>query len=101
MGRKGRRTQGKEETHPFSGMSRINLKAAGVDIGAVEIVVCVAEDEDRQIVRAYGNYTVDLQAIGEWLKEHEVETVAMGSTGVYWIRESPCRYWMAWPGALE
>ena len=85
MGRKGRRTKGKEEAHPFAGMSRINPNAAGVDIGAVEIVACVLGDEDTQIVRAFGNYTVDLQAIGRWLKEYQVETVAMESTGVYWI----------------
>ena len=85
MGRKGWRTKGIEEVHPFAGMSRINPNAAGVDIGAVEIVVCVGGDGDTQIVRAFGNYTADLQAIGRWLKEHGVETVAMESTGVYWI----------------
>lgn len=85
MGRKGRRTKGMEEAHPFAGMSRINPNAAGVDIGAVEIVVCVSGVGDTQIVRVFGNYTVDLQAIGRWLKEYRVETVAMESTGVYWI----------------
>ena len=85
MVRKGSRTQGMEDAHPFAGMSRINPNAAGVDIGAVEIVVCVAGEGDIQIVRAFGNYTVDLQAIGRWLKEHGVTTVAMESTGVYWI----------------
>jgi transposase len=85
MTRRGKRTPGMEEAHPFTGMSRINQHAAGVDIGAVEIVVCVAGDENTQIVKAFGNYTVDLQAIGRWLKEYQVETVAMESTGVYWI----------------
>jgi len=85
MGRKGRRTKGIEDAHPFAGMSRINPNAAGVDIGAVENVVGVPGEGDMQIVRAFGNYTVDLQAIGNWLKEHGVETVAMESTGVYWI----------------
>ena len=45
MGRKGKRTKGMEEAHPFTGMSQVNLNAAGVDIGAVEIVVCVAGAE--------------------------------------------------------
>ena len=85
MGRKGKRTKGMEKAHPFTGMSQVSPNAAGVDIGAVEIVVCVAGDDVTQIVRAFGNYTVDLQAIGSWLKEHEVKTVAMESTGVYWI----------------
>ena len=85
MGRKGKRTKGIEEAHPFAGMSQVNEDAAGVDIGAVEIVVCVAGENNTQIVKGYGNYTVDLQAIGNWLKEHNVKTVAMESTGVYWI----------------
>ena len=85
MARKGKRTKGMEKAHPFTGMSQVNPNAAGVDIGAVEIVVCVTGDEKTQIVRAFGNYTVDLQAIGKWLKEHGVKTVAMESTGVYWI----------------
>lgn len=76
---------GMEEARPLGGMSQVHAHAAGVDIGAHEILVCVAEDEATQIVRSFGSYTVDLQAIGMWLAEHEVETVAMESTGVYWI----------------
>lgn len=85
MSKRSRRTKGIEEARPFAGMSRINEDAAGVDIGAVEIVACVAGEENTQIVKAFGNYTVDLQAIGLWLQEHNVKTVAMESTGVYWI----------------
>jgi len=83
--RQRHRTKGIEEAHPFAGMSRVNKDAAGVDIGATEIVVCVAGDETTQIVKGFGNYTVDLQSIGQWLKEYKVKTVAMESTGVYWI----------------
>ena len=93
MSRKGKRAKGKEEAHPFTGMSQVNPNAAGVDIGAVEIVVCVSGGEKTQIVRAFGNYTVDLQAIGRWLKEHAVKTVAMESTGVYWIGSRCSRNW--------
>jgi transposase len=85
MSKRGKRTPGIEEAHPFAGMSKVNPNAAGVDIGAVEIVACVAGDESTQIVKAFGNYTVDLQAIGRWMKEHNIRTVAMESTGVYWI----------------
>ena len=85
MRQRGRRTKGMEEAHPFAGMSQVNPNAAGVDIGAEEIVVCVSGDENTQIVKAFGNYTVDLQNIGKWLQEHQVKTVAMESTGVYWI----------------
>lgn len=85
MRQRGRRTKGIEEAHPFAGMSQVNPNAAGVDIGAEEIVACVAGDETTQIVKAFGNYTVDLQNIGKWLQAHHVKTVAMESTGVYWI----------------
>lgn len=76
---------GLEEARPFAGMSQVHAHAAGVDIGAHEIMVCVGEMNATQIVRSFGSYTVDLQAIGIWLEEHGVETVAMESTGVYWI----------------
>ncbi len=85
MRQRGRRTKGMEEAHPFAGMSQGNKDAAGVDIGAEEIIACVSGDEAMQIVKAFGNYTVDLQNIGKWLQEHNVKTVAMESTGVYWI----------------
>jgi hypothetical protein len=48
MGRKGKRTKGIEEAHLFAGMSQVNPNAAGVDIGAVEIVVCVAGANSTQ-----------------------------------------------------
>lgn len=76
---------GMEEARPFAGMSQVNAHAAGVDIGAHEIMVCVDGGDMTQIVRSFGNYTIDLQAIGKWLKENKVEGVAMESTGVYWI----------------
>ena len=85
MRRKSKQTKGTEETHPFQGLRQVNPHAAGVDIGAEEIMVCVAGPENTQIVKVFGNYTADLQAIGRWLKEHYVKTVAMESTGVYWI----------------
>ena len=85
MRQRGRRTKGMEEAHPFAGLSQVNANAAGVDIGAEEIVACVAGDVNTQLVKAFGNYSVDLQAIGKWLHEHQVQTVAMESTGVYWI----------------
>lgn len=76
MRKKGKRTKGIEQAHPFDGLSRVNPNAAGVDIGAEEIVVCVAANESTQLVRGFGNYTVDLQAIADWLAEHQIKTVA-------------------------
>ena len=83
--RKSKRTKGKEEVRPFEGLSKVNQNAAGVDIGATEIVACVPDGDEVQLVKAFGNYTVHLHAICEWFRKHKIKTVAMESTGVYWI----------------
>lgn len=74
-----------EEARPFHGMSVTNENAAGVDIGAHEIIVCVLGPDNTQLVRSFGNYTADLHSIAQWLREHHIQTVAMESTGIYWI----------------
>jgi transposase len=70
-----------------SSFSMINKDAAGIDIGSGEHWVAVPEDRDKEPVRCFGCFTADLQAMARWLKECGVTTVAMESTGVYWI---PC-----------
>lgn len=51
---------------PFAGMSKMRPNAAGLDIGAQEIVGCIpGEDETSQEVQTFGTYTVDLRAIGD------------------------------------
>ena len=85
MARTGKGTKGIEKEQPFEGISRVNPNAAGMDIGSVEIVASVNGAENTQLVRAFGNYTADLENIGDWLSEHGVKRVAMESTGVYWI----------------
>jgi transposase len=85
MKKKSKRTQGMEEAHPFDGLSKVNKNAAGVDIGGTEIVACVSGGDEVQLVKAFGNYTVDLLAICEWFRKHGIKTVAMENTGVYWI----------------
>jgi transposase len=73
------------EARPFAGMRKVTPHAAGVDIGAHEIVACVPDGADQQIVRTFGTYTTDLHTLAAWLVERGIETVAMESTGVYWI----------------
>ena len=48
-------------------------------------MVCVPADRDAEPVRQFGGNTADLQAIAAWLKACGIKTVAMESTGVYWI----------------
>jgi transposase len=63
----------------------VNPHAAGLDIGSEEIWACVPEDRDAEPVRAFGTFTPDLYALADWLATCRIETVAMESTGVYWI----------------
>ena len=59
--------------------------AAGIDIGATEIFVAVPPDRATENVRSFPTFTQDLYALADWLKQCGVKTVAMESTGVYWI----------------
>jgi transposase len=63
----------------------LNLNAAGLDIGAEEIYAAVPEDRAAPNVRVFKTFTVELYALADWLAACGVETVAMESTGVYWI----------------
>lgn len=63
----------------------LNQNAAGMDIGSEEIWVAVPADRDPEPVRVFGTFTPDLYALADWLKACGIETVAMESTGVYWI----------------
>ena len=59
--------------------------AAGVDIGSAAHFVAVPPDRDDTPVREFPSFTVDLNALADWLTACKVDTVAMESTGVYWI----------------
>jgi transposase len=58
---------------------------AGIDIGATELYVCVPLDRDPQPIRRFGTFTEDLHALADWFQRCGVTSVAMESTGVYWI----------------
>lgn len=70
---------------PWEVLERINPNAAGLDIGAAEIWACVPEGRDAPNVQMFPTFTVDLQRLADWLEKCRVDTVAMESTGVYWI----------------
>jgi len=69
----------------MDGLPPIHPNAAGIDIGANELVVAVPPDRDPQPVRAFPTFTHDLQTLVEWLVTCQIDTVALESTGVYWI----------------
>lgn len=59
--------------------------AAGIDIGSRSHFVAVPEGCAEVCVREFKSFTSDLVALADWLEECDIETVAMESTGVYWI----------------
>ena len=68
-------------------LRHVNLQAAGIDIGATSHFVAVPEGRDPEghTVREFGAFTPDLHALAAWLATCGITTVAMESTGVYWI----------------
>lgn len=83
MAKKKRKSR--EKIVQYDTLEQINLNAAGLDIGDAEIWTAVPQDRDEQAVRCFGTFTCDLHALAEWLEDCGIETVAMESTGVYWI----------------
>jgi transposase len=63
----------------------INPHAAGIDIGSETMFVSVPTDSCPKPIASFGAYTSDLLEIANWLRECSVGSVAMESTGVYWI----------------
>ena len=63
----------------------IHPHAGGIDIGATQIQVAVPCDADPKPIRTFTTFTDDLLKLRDWLKACGVKTVAMESTGVYWI----------------
>lgn len=66
-------------------LAEVHPNAAGLDISADAIWACVPADRDAESVRVFGTFTPDLHALVAWLVQCRVDTVAMESTGVYWI----------------
>lgn len=64
----------------------IRPNAAGIDVGSESHYVAVPEDRDPKWIRCFGSFTQDLYALAKWLKQCKIDTVAMESTGVYWIQ---------------
>ena len=62
-----------------TGLSRVNLNAAGTDVGASSHFVAIPEDRWEPLVREFDAYTADLYHLADWLAERGVDTVAMES----------------------
>ena len=80
------RRQPKEVSLPEE-LNRVNLNAAGIDIGArcLSVAVPRGRDAEGQDTRVFDTFIPDLRRLADWLEQCGVSTVAMESTGVYWI----------------
>ena len=78
-----KRKQNRKTKHLLT--QTIHPDAAGIDVGAEELVVAVPLDRDDQPIRTYSTFTDDLYALRDRLRSHSVTTVAMESTGTYWV----------------
>jgi transposase len=67
------------------GLQVVHPKAAGIDVGNEEHWVAVPPGADPEPVQSFGCFTQDLREMADWLERCGIQTVAMQSTGVYWI----------------
>lgn len=83
---KQRRAGKKETGDQVAKLPAIQVNVAGIDIGSREMYVCGPVQEDgRREIRVFATTTRQIQACARWLRECNVRSVAMESTGVYWI----------------
>lgn len=73
------------QTLQIDGLPVLYPNAAALDIGAEEIVAAVPPDRDPAPIRIVRTFTPDLHALVAWLQACGIDTVALESTGVYWI----------------
>lgn len=73
------------EKKTVSPLNHLNLSVCGIDVGASSIFVCAPYKDGELEIREYSTFTVDLNAMVEWLKSCKVTSCAMESTGIYWI----------------
>jgi transposase len=80
-----RRRSGEKGPNGIALLERIQPDAAGIDCGQNSHFVAVPPERDPQPVREFRTFTTDLQRLADWLAQCRIKTVAMESTGVYWI----------------
>jgi transposase len=85
MNRKQRREMMRKIQSDDLRLEVVHPDAAGIDIGNESHYVAVPPTRDSESVRRFGCTTAELKEMADWLKQCEIRTVAMQSTGVYWI----------------
>ena len=74
-----------EKVKRISQLTVINPTAAGIDVSDTEMMVAYPINSEQLEIRVFGCFTRDLHSIAKCLKQNGVTTVAMESTGVYWV----------------
>src|SRR3981081_2402977 len=85
MNRKQRREMMRKVQSEDLSLQVVHPHAAGIDIGNESHYVAVPPSRDPQPVRCFGCTTAELKKMAEWLTQCGIRTVAVQSTGVYWI----------------
>src|SRR5512140_1045799 len=85
MNRKQRRETMRKIQDEDLRLEVVHPDAAGIDIGNESHYVAVPPSRDSQSVRRFGCTTAELKAMADWLKPCKTRTIAMQSTGVYWV----------------
>ena len=86
MASKKSKRRGKKKVRPIQALPVIRANSAGIDLGSEEHWVCGPARGDNKVnVQQFGTTTPQLNELADWLIHEGVESVAMESTGVYWI----------------
>jgi transposase len=85
MNRRRKKKSGNEQQDWSVNLDVVHPNAAGIDIGNESHYVAVPPDRDAEPVRRFACFTEALQQMAAWLKSCGIDTVAMQSTGVYWL----------------
>jgi hypothetical protein len=83
--RKQRKELARQLQSANPGLDVVHPRAAGIDVGNEAHYVALRPDQDPEPVRRFECFTADLHRLADWLEACGVETIAMQSTGVYWI----------------
>lgn len=75
----------KPKTRDHTDLKLVNTNAAAIDIGSTMHLAAVNPSTCDMPVRAFGTFTQDLHDLADWFQSCGVTSVAMESTGVYWI----------------
>lgn len=81
----GKQDRPAREKVDWKALEIVHPEAAGIDVGGSEHWVAINPERDREPVRRFGCFTADLREMARWLVEKGVRSVAMQSTGVYWM----------------